>query len=171
MSVIEPVELAGVDLERLSDGALLQLAHLVDAEQHRRALEAADPVALIAEGFNDGFDRRGLPLPPVLDHGVLRCHGSLIAKSAASHLCGFTAIDHQWCWQAESLIDDEVRRDGHSMMSVTLIAAHEGMVVEQVRSSSRQGLHQRQSVEAWQVTDGELVRCASRGAPPPHDRR
>jgi hypothetical protein len=161
------------DLTDLDDMALLVLAQEVTAEQHRRALEACDPEALVREGFSEGFTTAGMPRDPWIYNGILVCCGAKNDRSATSHECAFVSIGEKWVWECQERFYDEVRNvpgPKPIMRSVTLCAVHEGMEVDLVTSQLRTGVHTMKNVRSFQVVGGELVLVGTRAQRADHRR-
>jgi hypothetical protein len=171
----DPFDLASFELSALSDTQLGDLAADVALEQRRRAVAAADPSALIEDGFQRGFTSGGLALDPWLTGGILVCPGLLVEKAKSSHDCTFVSVKQQfddtarWSWEATDLIDDEVRvlpGPRRVQRSISLISASEGLELDVVVSQMRQAAHRMKQVRSFAVQGGALVHVSTRARKP-----
>lgn len=155
----------GFDPSSLSDLELVAVASAVAAEQHRRALEAADIDAIVKQAFVDGFTAQGLPRDPWLQSGLLICPGARVDKSATSHECGFVSIGDTWVWESPDKVLDSVRHlpgPRPVMRSVSVCTPWEGMELDLVISKMRTGVHSMKQVRSFVVHDGALELVAAR---------
>lgn len=163
------------NLNPLTDAQLAQLALHIEEEQHRRALNAADPDALTEEGFNSLFDNKDRALPPIIQGGILICAGSVRWKSATSHDCSFVRVDSEWIWEHGDLLNDEVRnipaKPKAHMKSVSLLPAISGMKVDVASGKKSTAGHKTTSVTSYTVQNGELVLVSAREVPHSHGTR
>jgi hypothetical protein len=143
------------DLSVYDDRALVTLAALVAQEQHARAVATGDPATLAQAALASAFDRKGQPVTPWIDGGLLFCPGS-IEPRGTGHECVFVAVDDSWCWEHPQNVADHVVRDDGRMRSVTVLVAVEGLAVTQVESKARSGRHERQRSRSWAVSSGQL---------------
>ena len=151
------------DVGALSDLELGVLLAAVEGEMRSRAVVGGDLDALLNEGFELGFDTSGAARPPYLRGGIVVCPGSKVASSAMAHKCRFVAVGEGWVWESADLVGDEIRGRGrHSTASVSLLVAREGLELEVVSSRARGGTHERISVDAYRVRDGQLVTLGQR---------
>lgn len=147
------------------DDDLRRVQLAVQAELHRRAVEQADPAALVEQGFTSGFHTTGLPRDPWLQGGVLVAPGAKIDKSAMSHRCAFVRIGASWIWEHADLIEDSVRYlpGAHSrMQSISVLPVGEGTAVDLVEARTRNGVHELVGVRSFTVENGELVLVSAR---------
>lgn len=168
---MDPFDLSTTDLSQLSDDDLVALAADVAVEQHRRALEHADPDALVEQGFERGFTTAGAVIDPWLVDGLLVCPGVLVEKSKASHDCAFVSLKlagadaSQWVFEATDLVTDVVRflpGAKKQQRSISIVAATEGLEVDVVVAQMRSGQHKMKQVRSFKVTRGELVHVSTR---------
>ena len=153
------------DVSSLSEGELRRLSNLLAAELEQRAVRDSDPAALVAEGFEVGFDRRNQPHVPEIVGGLIRAYGALNAKSRSSHHCEFPSVDGRWIWEVDDLVHEEVRKNHQafgSLTSVSLIPAHEGLIIDMLSAVCRGGIHSHKGAKSFQVVNGELVPVATR---------
>jgi hypothetical protein len=146
-----------------SDKDLAAMMHLIIGEQQKRALEGAEPDALLEQGFKDGFKPNGLPHDPWIVEGILICPGAVNDRSTTSHDCGFVAFDEHWCWEHPDVLLDDIRYiDGpkRRQRSVSLIPVFEGLEFDLVISRASAGQHKMRSATAFRVVDSclEVVR-------------
>lgn len=156
-----------IDISSMTDRELSELAAEIAVEQQERGIAAADPQALIELGFQTGFDSKGMPLPPVLEGGVLVCFGARVDKSATSHDCAFVSFDGTWVWEHDDLMEEEIRNPAAArpqMRSVSLVPVYDGMKLDFVRSEARTGIHKMKKVLSYEVQNGKLVHVQSRAA-------
>jgi hypothetical protein len=148
------------DFSGLRDDELWDLAARVADEQRRRAVESGDIDALCAEGFDRGFDAKGHARDPVVSSGLVVCYGSLVERSAMSHECRFANLGGDWVWEHPEVIHDEIRklveRGRHHQRSVSVLPALEGLGIDLVSSTMRQGVHHMTQVRSFQVRGGAL---------------
>lgn len=144
IDLTDPSKLTGSEITR----ALVVLM----AEQQERAIANADPVALIEQGFELGFDSKGLPKDPWVVQGILVAPGAKVDKSAMSHNCAFARVGPSWVWEHEAKIEDSVRYipgARQQMRSVTLIALNEGDAIDLIASRTRSGVHELTGVRSF----------------------
>ena len=138
---------------------------VVQAELQRRAVERADPAALVERGFADGFQTSGLPRDPWIVNGILVAPGAKIDKSAMSHRCAFVRIGSSWIWEQDDLLEDSVRHLPGArgrMQSVSLLPIGEGVAVDLVEARTRNGVHELVGVRSFTVENGELQLVSAR---------
>lgn len=162
-------------LAQMDDTDLSEVALMVRELQRSRALESEDLDAVVADGFDRGFDHRGMALDPwVTPGGLVVCPGAKIHRSAANHRCRFAAVGDNWVWECSEKLADELRRlpdDRDSIQTVTLLAAVDGLVLDVVTSKASGGRHSRQSSVAYEVRAGELVATVPTARPASAERR
>jgi hypothetical protein len=167
-----PFDLSTTDLRGLTAPQLWDLAADVACEQHRRALEDADPNALIEDGFTNGFTQYNDVMTPWIIDGILVCPGLIVYKSRSSHDCTFVSValpgeeSGHWVWDAPDKIVNDVRiEEGppRKQRSVALVVATEGLQVDLVTCKMRGGQHERQKSRDYRVERGELVLVTTRG--------
>jgi len=149
----------------LDDSTIRRALTILAAEQVRRAVAAADPSALVEDGFRRGFDSKGLPHDPWLQAGVLVCPGAKIDRSVMSHVCGFVRIGNHWVWEHPEIIEDSVRHlpgPTSRMQSVSLVPVADGTAVDLIRARTRQGVHELTAVRSFLVEDGVLTLVSQR---------
>jgi hypothetical protein len=174
--VATPLCLVPADvLAAASDAQLAQTVAAVLAEQHRRALADADLDALTEEAFATGFGPDGRPRRPWLAAGLVFCPGWIRYKSRTSHDCEFVAAGDVWVWEHPGVVRDVMRQvPGPKVVkqSVTIVLADEGLVLDQVAASAKQGAAcQMTRAASYQVRAGELVAVTTRArAKPTHSR-
>lgn len=162
----------GTAIARLNDQELADLIGMLLDEQQERALSAADPAALIDDGFKRLFTSRGDALDPELTGGILVCAGSLRQTATTSHVCTFAVVDDDWCWEHPDILEDSVRKveqQGRDhQRSITLIPATEGTKVDLVtsRMTIREG-HRAQKTSSYVVRQGRLEMTQTRSTPKP----
>ena len=163
--------MAAVDhsfLDALDGYELAGLIAAAQALQHHRALSRGDLDALIAEGFDIGFDAKGVAREPYLRGDVLVCPGSVVEKSNFSHDCVFVHIGDDWVWGSQSLLLDEVRKvpvkARSHQRSVSLVAATEGLEFDWVCSAMRNSVHAMKRAHKYSITNAELVLVSGRSA-------
>ena len=155
----------------MPDDALATLAADVAVEQYRRAVDRADPDALIEQGFESGFTTNGGVIDPWLVDGLLVCPGVLVETSkSGSHDCTFVSVKlpgadaSQWAFEATDLVADDVRHlpgARRHQRSVTIVAAVEGLVVDVVVAQARGGTHKMKRARSFKVTGQELVHVST----------
>ncbi|MEZ5237656.1 MAG: hypothetical protein R2716_01405 [Microthrixaceae bacterium] len=162
-------------LDRMDDHDLSEVAQMVRDLQRERALLAEDLEAVVADGFERGFDHRGMALDPwITPGGLVVCPGAKIHRSRANHRCRFAAVGDTWVWESPERVVDELRRlpdDRDSIQTVTVLAAVDGLVLEVVTSKASGGRHNRQSSIAFEVRSGELVPAMPTASPSGDERR
>ena len=159
-----------IDINEFSEHSDYELATLIQNaqnEQKRRAIESGDLNAIIEDAFEMGFTYKGVALTPWLTkEGILVCPGSIIEKSASSHICSFVNLDDTWVWQSQDLLLDQVRKipvqSRTHQRSVSLIAAYEGIEFTVVICKARNYVHEMQSSVSYIVKDGKLDTTTSR---------
>ena len=175
----DPFDLSTFDLAGLSDEQLRALASDIGLEQHLRALDQADPDALVELGFAEGFPR-GNVRDPWIEGQVLICPGQLTPKSKQSHDCTFVSVKQpfddtsRWVWEASDLVGDGVRFLPGSQAvqrSISLLAAIEGLCIDVVVSQARQGRHTMKQARSYTITDGKLVHVSTRARKPSSGHR
>lgn len=163
---------ATANVKSLSDSELASLINTLLSEQQERAVDAADPEALIQDGFNQLFNRNGEALEPEIVAGILVCAGSLRNVSTTTHVCSFVHIDDHWCWDHPDSLEDEVRKipaNGREhQRSITLVPVTEGTKIDFVTSkmTPRDGHKAKKSV-SYIVANGALEVTNTRSAPQP----
>jgi hypothetical protein len=164
-----------VDLAGLDDVALWALAGDIAAEQRRRCLESGDTEAVVEHGYTTGFDTKGHARDPVLAHGFVICHGSVVEKSASSHDCRFVHVGDDWVWECPDTIVDDVRkiadRGRLHQRSVSLLAPVEGLELDFITSTMRQGAHRMVRTMSYRIDGGQLELIQSRVVKDVHHRR
>lgn len=162
-------DLAGLDVGGLSDRQLRSIVAAANFELQQRALEACDPAALIEEGFSEGFDSKGMPFDPYLvgevGSGILVCMGTRIDKSTTSHDCSFVSVDDGWIWEADDLIEEEIRNPAGPkpvMRSVSLLPAYEGLKFDLVQCVAKMSVHQVKKVRSYEIQSGKVVLVETR---------
>lgn len=162
-------------LDHMDDHDLSEVAQMVRDLQRERALLAEDLEAVVADGFERGFDHRGMALDPwITPGGLVVCPGAKIHRSRANHRCRFAAVGDTWVWESPERVVDELRRlpdDRDSIQTVTVLAAVDGLVLEVVTSKASGGRHNRQSSIAFEVRSGELVPAMPTASPSGDERR
>lgn len=162
-------------LDHMDDHDLSEVAQMVRDLQRERALLAEDLEAVVADGFERGFDHRGMALDPwITPGGLVVCPGAKIHRSRANHRCRFAAVGDTWVWESPERVVDELRRlpdDRDSIQTVTVLAAVDGLVLEVVTSKASGGRHSRQSSIAFEVRSGELVPAMPTASPSGDERR
>ena len=165
------VQSSAFDVSGLDDAALRELIADATEEQFRRALHRNDLDALLADGFDEGFDRNGAAVLPYLRGDVLVCPGSIIEHSATGHECTFVSVESEWVWTSEHLLNDEVRRfpNGNrtNQRSVSLVAATEGLEFDVVCSKASMGNHRYKWAKSFVIRRGEMVLVTTRQASTP----
>lgn len=156
-------------LARLDAGALTSLDVAVQDEVRRRAVEAGDDDAVIADAFDTGFGRDGLAVLPWIEGAFVVCPGSLVSSSRTSHRCRFVSVNDTWVWDCAELIREEKRsspgaKDG--FRAVALVPAHEGLALDVVSGKLRSGQHSVDKVVSFQIRQGTLTEVAQRTITP-----
>lgn len=153
-------------LQLLADDELAELDVLISEHRHQRALARGDLAALVAEGFESGFGRRGLPLQPVVVDGVILCFGGINAKSESSHDCGFVSVDDEWVWESPQVVAHEVEPAGKGgKKTVSVIPLQEGLELDLVEMRMRQGTHEMQKATTYRVEENQMVKVGTRKKP------
>ena len=150
---------------RLDEATLHHLAAAVADEQRRRAVEAGNEDATIAEGFEHGFGRDGLAVDPWVVGPYLVCPGGLVGRNRAAHRCRFVSINDTWVWESHELVREDKRStpgDDEGFRAVALVAVVDGTEVDVVRGRLRRGQHQVDHVVSYVIRRGELVEVAQR---------
>jgi hypothetical protein len=160
----DPLAVPGV-LRLLDAGALANLDAAVQQEVRRRAVEAGDTDAVIAEAFETGFGRDGLAVLPWVEGPYVVCPGGLVSPSRSSHRCRFVSVNDTWVWDCAELICEEKRstpgaKDG--FRAVALVPVHEGLALDVVSGKLRSGQHSVDKVVSFELRGGELVEVAQR---------
>lgn len=161
------------DLSQVSDKDLQNLIDLLLQEQHERAVNNADPQALIEDGFERLFTGKGDATEPELYNGLLICPGSLRPFSGTSHECSFAHVDDNWCWEHPDLLEDDVRKtpasNGHDhQRSITIIPATEGTKIDFVTcKATATGGHKAKRSTSYVVKGGQLEITTTRSTPKP----
>jgi hypothetical protein len=153
------------DFTHLADEDLRRALLVLHAEENRRALERAEPAALVEDGFSRGFLTNGMGKDPWLSAGILVCPGAKIDRSAMSHRCGFVRIDSSWVWEHPDLLEDVVRHlpGPHSrMQSVSLVPVGEQCAVDLIEARTRNGVHELVGIRSFTVSGGELLLVSQR---------
>lgn len=152
-------------VQRLQDDVLLHLGASVADEIRRRAVDAGDPDAAIADGFDTGFGRDGLAvLPWVTGHYVV-CPGGLVGKNRSSHRCRFISVNDTWVWDCVELIQEDKRSapgTDEGFRAVALIPIIEGTSLDVVSGRLRGGQHSVERVVSYEIRKGELVEVSQR---------
>ena len=161
--------MAGLSVESLSDKQLQSIIAAAQFELQQRALEACDPAALIEQGFEEGFDNKGMPHIPYIvgetGSGILVCTGTRIDKSTTSHDCAFVSVDDAWIWENEDLIEEEIRNPAGPkpvMRSVSLLPTYEGMKFDLVQCAAKMSVHQVKKVRSFEIQNGKVVLVETR---------
>ena len=145
----------------LSDAVLVLLE-----EQRNRARDRGDLDVLVDAAFSRGIDAQGRARDPWIEHGMVFCPGSLIERSATSHECTFGHVGEDWIWESPELVTDEVRQSPgagrHRQHSISVLGAVEGLELDVISSTKRQGLHKMTSVRSYRVRGGELELTSTR---------
>lgn len=170
-AIAESAIVPSLNLADMSDGDLAALAGEIAEEQYRRAVEGADPAALVELGYAEMFDSRGMPHDPRLVSGLLVCAGTKIERSRASHDCSWANVDDVWVWEYEDRLAHELRHLPASggltvTRAVSVLVPFEGLELDQVVGKQRTGSHNATSVRSWTVTGGELVLRSARAIAP-----
>lgn len=158
------------DVERLTDDQIYGLLSALQEEQQRRAVEDADPEALIKQAFGRMFTSKGSALEPEIVSGVLVCPGSLRNQSQTTHECTFVHVNEYWCFEHPDQLGDEVRKlpaqGREHQRSVTVIPVSEGDAIDMVtcKATQRDG-HRAKQVVSFTVADGMLEKVSVRSAP------
>lgn len=150
---------------RLDDDVLSHLGAAVRDEIRRRAVEAGDRDAVIAEGFETGFGRDGLAVLPWISGPYVVCPGGLVARSRTAHRCRFVSVDDVWIWESAELIHEEKRSTpgtGDGFRAVALLPVVDGMALDVVASRMRNGQHSLDRVVSFEVRSGQLVEVSQR---------
>jgi len=153
-------------LASLSDAQLSDVLTAAAAEMKSRAL-AGDTVSAVVER---AFDKQASlrQCDPYIDSGLLVCPGVKTTASTSSHDCVFAAIGDTWVWDYPDMVYDERRNivvgSTPLRMSVTLVTAIPGMVVDLVRSKARSSPKcHALTVTTFTVTPGrQLAKTATR---------
>lgn len=150
---------------RLPEDLLGELGVAIRDEIRRRAIDAGDRDAVIAEGFEQGFARDGLATLPWIRRPFLVCPGGLFGKNRANHRCRFVSVDGTWVWESPDLIHEEKRSTpgvDEGFRAIALLPIVEGMALDLVRGRMRSGQHSVEHVVSFEVRRGELVEVAQR---------
>lgn len=162
-------------LRSCTDQDLYAIAEGVHLEQRSRALEAGDPAALIAEGFEQGFTSAGMCKDPYLSNGLLVCFGWKLDKSSMKHDCGFVKVNDEWVWESGEKVEHDIRRtikNGKEMMqSVTVLTAPDGTEVDLLISTTQMAVHQQKEARSWVVKNGQLEHVSTRRRDTTHGGR
>lgn len=164
-----------LDLSRLDDAQLADLAAAISAERRRRAVANSDLEALTEVGFDQGFDSKGVATDPWFLSGVLICPGSLIGKAGGSHECRFVHVDDCWVWEHPDTIWDTVRKGAIGtrdyQRSVSLVVPSDGASVDVVTMACRMGVHTVKRTRSYRVVGDALEQVDSRVFTPARDPR
>jgi hypothetical protein len=150
---------------RLDDGVLAHVGAVVNDEIRRRALEAGDRDAVIADGFESGFGRDGLAVPPWVSGPFVVCPGGLVGKGRASHRCRFVSVDDTWIWESSELIEEQKRAapgTDEGFRAVALLPVIDGMALDLVSGRLRSGRHSVDRVVSLEVRRGQLTEVSQR---------
>lgn len=154
------------DLRAASETALAHTAAAILGEQHRRALSDSDLGSLVEEAFATGFTMDGKPRPPWIAGGLLFCPGWIRYRSRTSHDCEFISVGETWVWECPQVAVDDIRQvPGAKVVkqSITVVTPVEGMTLDQVAASSKQGSAcQMSKATSYLVRAGELVAVKTR---------
>lgn len=153
------------DLGGTSDEALRRALVVLHAEESRRALERAEPAALVEDGFVRGFLANGMAKDPWISGGILVCPGAKIDRSAMNHRCGFVRIDSSWVWEHPDLLEDVVRHlpgPQSRMQSVSLVPVGEQCAVDLIEARTRNGVHELVGIRSFTVSEGQLLLVSQR---------
>ena len=151
--------------EKMSDELLLHVGQAISDEQRRRALASGDQATVIAHGFDNGFGRDGLAVPPWIEAGFVVCPGGLVQRNPANHRCAFVSVNDVWVWESSELVHEEKRStpgkyDG--FRAVALLPLLEGMELDFVRGKMRSGQHSAEQVISYALRRGTLVEVSQR---------
>jgi hypothetical protein len=150
---------------RLDDGVLVRVGAAVNDEIRRRALEAGDRDAVIADGFESGFGRDGLAVLPWVAGRFVVCPGGLLGKGRGSHRCRFVSVDDTWVWESSELIEEQKRAapgTGDGFRAVALLPVVDGMALDQVSGRLRSGRHSVDRIVSLEVRRGRLTEVSQR---------
>ncbi len=155
--------MAAADL--LDDAASANLGEVLAQLARRRAVDAGNHDAIIAEAFETGFGRDGLAHLPWVEGAVIVCPGGLISKSKSNHTCRFISVDDTWVWESAELIVETKRstpgpKDG--FRAVALVPIIEGMELDVVSGKARSGQHSVDKVVSFEVRKGQLHEVSQR---------
>jgi hypothetical protein len=121
--------------------------------------------ALIAHGFEVGFDRNDLAVLPWIESRIILCPGGLIGTSRGSHRCRFVSVGESWIWESSELVREDKRstpgdRDGFKAIAVLPVV--DGLQLDVVAGRARGGRHSVEHVVSMEVRRGELIEVAQR---------
>jgi hypothetical protein len=153
------------DLSGVSDVDVRRALMVLHAEEQRRALERAEPAALVEDGFTNGFQGNAMPKDPWLTNGILVCPGAKIDRSAMNHRCAFVRVDSSWVWEHPDLLEDVVRHlpgAQSRMQSVSLVPVGEQCAVDLIEARTRNGVHELVGIRSFTVSDGSLLLVSQR---------
>jgi hypothetical protein len=153
------------DLSGVSDADVRRALMVLHAEEQRRALERAEPAALVEDGFTNGFQGNAMPKDPWLTNGILVCPGAKIDRSAMNHRCAFVRVDSSWVWEHPDLLEDVVRHlpgAQSRMQSVSLVPVGEQCAVDLIEARTRNGVHELVGIRSFTVSDGALLLVSQR---------
>lgn len=150
---------------KMSDELLLHVGLAIADEQRRRALASGDLAAVVAHGFENGFGRDGVALPPWIESGFVVCPGGLVQRNPANHRCAFVSVNDVWIWESSELVHEEKRStpgkyDG--FRAVALLPLVEGVELDYVRGKMRSGQHSAEKVISYVVRRGALIEVSQR---------
>lgn len=148
-----------------SDAELHNLAEAIRQVQVERAMAAGDDDAIIANGFEVGFGRDGLGMPPWIEGQFVVCPGAIVSKSRTNHRCRFVSVDDVWVWDSGLLVREEKRsnpgtQDG--FRAIALIPVVDGTALDVVSGRARSGAHNVEHVTSLEVRGGDLIEVSQR---------
>lgn len=153
----------------MADAADSDLSAVIETAQElqrERALAVGDVDAIIDEAFTRGFTTTGAVREPYFHSGLLVCPGYKFDKSKMNHDCSFVQISGSWVWESEEKVQDAKRSTLKGtralLRTVTVIAPYDGMEVDQITSTTSNGVHERKSLRSWVVKRAGLELVAAR---------
>jgi hypothetical protein len=149
----------------LADEDIGRIVRVLQAEAQRRAVERADPAALVEDAFQKGFLSTGMPRDPWVINGILVAPGAKLDKSVMSHRCSFVRLDSHWIWEHPDMLEDSIRHlpgPQSRMQSVSLVPLVEAAAIDVVEARTRQGVHELVAVRSFTYEDGVLVLVSQR---------
>ena len=156
-------------VQKLDDGVLIHLGAAIADEMRRRAMEAGDEDAVIADAFDTAFGRDGMAALPWISGHYIVCPGSFVAKNRSSHRSRFASVNDTWVWDSEQLITETKRSTAgkaDGFQAVALLPIVEGTEIDMVTSRQRSGQLNVEHVASYEVKKGKLVEVSQRTVKP-----